>query len=96
MSEGAPSAPIDKKHLLQWLSGLTGRSVTRFEDLKDGSALLLGCEHVFPVTFNAAKRRRGVTNWETIRLGLADSGVPVELCDARAIAVREWAWARRY
>lgn len=91
MSEGGAeeaAAPIDKKQLLQWLSDLTGRTVSRFDDLKDGSVLLVGCEKVFPVTFNPQRRKRGTTTWETIRLGLADSGVPVELCDARAISVR--------
>lgn len=84
-----PAPPVDKKSLLAWCSALTARPVSRFEDLRDGSTLLRACERVFPKCFDPAKRRRGVTNWETIKLGLEDSGVPSELCDAKAIAVSE-------
>jgi hypothetical protein len=82
------AGPIDKKSLLAWLQALTGRPVTRFEDLRDGQVLLRACERVLPKTFDIAKRRRGVNNWETLKLCLEDSGIPSELCDTKAIAVR--------
>ncbi|RNF13887.1 uncharacterized protein Tco025E_06044 [Trypanosoma conorhini] len=84
-------APLGKKELLRWAAEASGvRPCDKYADLRDGVVLLALAARLFPASVDPRPARRGpvdaARNWEALRRVMGRHGLPLHLCDRRAVA----------
>jgi hypothetical protein len=79
---------VGKRELLQWASAMAGRTVTKFEELKDGAVLVRCMEKTWPLAYEACRRprpRSASSNFDLVGAIFEHLGLPVAVLDVKGI-----------